>query len=159
MTDQDLHGLNERFENAHPGEVLAWAWEAFDGSLAASSSFGTQSVPLLHLVSRHAPEMPVYFLDTDFHFPETLAYRDRLAAELGLNVVTLTPKLGHASAAPMAGSTGASPTHCFPVGMNLQRVALASSRRRNSFLRSSPSDLSPSSLHGKHPPISDRAVS
>ena len=36
-----------------------------------SSSFQTHSIPLLHLLSRVAPETPVYFLDTGFHFPET----------------------------------------------------------------------------------------
>src|SRR3546814_20185377 len=44
-----------------------------------------------HLVTRVAPDIPVLFLDTGKHFPETLAYRDALAARLGLNLVTLTP--------------------------------------------------------------------
>src|SRR3546814_16909071 len=44
-----------------------------------------------HLVTRVAPDIPVLFLDTGKHFPETLAYRDALAAPLGLNLVTLTP--------------------------------------------------------------------
>src|SRR3546814_6828546 len=35
--------------------------------------------------------MPVLFLDTGKHFPETLAYRDELAAKLNLNIVNLTP--------------------------------------------------------------------
>src|SRR3546814_17897021 len=61
------------------------------GETAIVSSFGAESAVLLHLVSRAAPDMPVLFLDTGKHFPETLAYRDELAAKLNLNIVNLTP--------------------------------------------------------------------
>lgn len=43
MTDNELKRINLEFEGAHPGELLAWAWETFQGSVAASSSFQTQS--------------------------------------------------------------------------------------------------------------------
>lgn len=52
----------------------------------ATSSFQTNSVVLLHLIGQHAPEVPVYFLDTGFHFPETHAFRKLLAAVLGLDI-------------------------------------------------------------------------
>jgi phosphoadenosine phosphosulfate reductase len=52
----------------------------------ASSSFQTHSIPMLHVLRSAAPEVPVYFLDTGFHFAETLAYRDRIAAWLGIEV-------------------------------------------------------------------------
>lgn len=52
----------------------------------ATSSFQTNSVPLLHLIARFAPEVPVYFLNTGFLFPETLAFRDQLAGLWGLTV-------------------------------------------------------------------------
>lgn len=49
-------------------------------SMVASSSFQTQSLPLLHLTSLRCPDMPVIFLDIGFHLPETLAFRDRWRA-------------------------------------------------------------------------------
>lgn len=55
----------------------------------ATSSFQTNSVVLLSLLSRFAPEVPVCFLDTGYHFPETLAFRDALTVQLGLTVRTL----------------------------------------------------------------------
>ena len=58
-------------------------------TVIASSSFQTQSIPLLHILSIHAPSIPVYFLDTGFHFPETLAFRDEVADKLSLRVVTI----------------------------------------------------------------------
>ncbi|MGC6508145.1 MAG: phosphoadenylyl-sulfate reductase [Myxococcota bacterium] len=55
----------------------------------ASSSFQTNSVVLLHLISRFAPQTPIYFLNTGFLFPETFLFRDMLSAQWGLNIMTL----------------------------------------------------------------------
>lgn len=55
----------------------------------ASSSFQTHSLPMLHIISRVAPETPVYFIQTGFHFPETLAFRDEVAQTFGLNVLNI----------------------------------------------------------------------
>jgi phosphoadenosine phosphosulfate reductase len=89
----DIPLLNARFEGAAAEEILAWAWETFGSTALVSSSFQTQSVPLLHLVSRVCPEMPVIFIDTGFHFPETLTFRDRLQATYHLNVMVLRPTM------------------------------------------------------------------
>jgi phosphoadenosine phosphosulfate reductase len=43
-----------------------------------SSSFQTHSIPLLHIISRIDPAIPVYFLNTGYHFPETFAFRDQV---------------------------------------------------------------------------------
>ncbi len=60
--------------------------------LALVSSFGAESVVLLHLVSRLVPDLPVLFLETGMLFPETLAYQSELAARLGLrDVRRITP--------------------------------------------------------------------
>ncbi len=66
---------------------MQWAWQTYGHKAAASSSFQTQSVPLLHLISQTCPKMPVMFLDTGFHFPETLTFRDELQARFNLNLV------------------------------------------------------------------------
>lgn len=57
--------------------------------LFVSSSFQTHSIPLLHLVSRFDTSIPVYFLETGFHFPETRVFRDAIAERLGLNVISV----------------------------------------------------------------------
>ena len=80
-------------ETSTPGETIQWAWETFNPNIAASSSFQTQSAPLLHLLSMHAPKIEVYFIDTGFHFKETLTYRDRLAKLLNLNLQIAKPDL------------------------------------------------------------------
>lgn len=91
----DLREANEHLERASPVEILRWARDCFGNRLAATSSFQTQSVPLLHMIATVCPELPVYFLDTGFHFPETLAFRDQLAERLGLNIVDLHCAGGH----------------------------------------------------------------
>jgi phosphoadenosine phosphosulfate reductase len=95
MVDIDVEAANERLNGAKPLHILAWAAQHFPSGIAATSSFQTQSVPLLHMIAQVMPAMPIYFLDTGFHFAETLEYRDRVAARLGLHVVTLTPEGGH----------------------------------------------------------------
>ena len=57
------------------------------GRVAVISSFGAESAVLLDLVAQIDPSVPVFFLDTKRHFPETLEYRDRLSRRLGLSDV------------------------------------------------------------------------
>jgi phosphoadenosine phosphosulfate reductase len=93
--DHDLPRLNELFERQDEQAVLSWAVGAFRPDLAVSSSFGAESAVLLHLVTRHWPDIPVLFTDTGFHFRETLEHRDRLVARLGLNLRVLVPEVPH----------------------------------------------------------------
>ncbi|MCB1700667.1 MAG: phosphoadenylyl-sulfate reductase [Halioglobus sp.] len=51
-----------------------------------TSSFQTHSLVLLHILSRTAADIPVFFLNTGYLFPETLAFRDRIAEEFKLKV-------------------------------------------------------------------------
>ncbi|WP_416908942.1 MAG: phosphoadenylyl-sulfate reductase [Polymorphobacter sp.] len=67
-----------------PGQLEAALTGPLAGQIALVSSFGAESAVLLHLVSQIDPATPVIFLNTLKLFPETLAYRDALAARLGL---------------------------------------------------------------------------
>lgn len=60
-------------------------------TIFTSSSFQTHSIPLLHILSRIDRSIPVYFINTGFHFPETLEFRDHIAELLGLNLIDLRP--------------------------------------------------------------------
>lgn len=50
---------------------------------------------MLHIISEVAPSLPVFFLDTGFHFTETLKYRDQLVETLKLNLNIIKPEIGH----------------------------------------------------------------
>ena len=101
---QEIEQINKRFAHAEPQEILRWAWDRFGGSLGATSSFQSQSVPLLHMIATTTPDMPVYFLDTGFHFKETLEFRDQLVEAFGLWVIGVD-KTGQYKIAPLANWT------------------------------------------------------
>lgn len=78
-------GLNARFGDQSAQRMLEGALaDPVLGKVALVSSFGADSVVLLHMVSQIAPETPVLFIDTLMLFPETLAYQRELAETLAL---------------------------------------------------------------------------
>ncbi|MEP4535500.1 MAG: phosphoadenylyl-sulfate reductase [Cyclobacteriaceae bacterium] len=52
-----------------------------------TSSFQTHSLVMLHLLSRIDNTIPVYFLNTGYHFPESVAFKDKVASDFGINVL------------------------------------------------------------------------
>ena len=77
-------------EGAQPLEVLRWASDTFGDGLCVSSSM-TDAV-LAHLAGQARPGVPVYFLDTGYHFAETIGTRDAVAATLPINLINALPK-------------------------------------------------------------------
>ena len=61
--------------------------------LFATSSFQTQSVALLHIISKIDKTIPIYFLNTGFLFPETTQYKDHLQKLFDLNIIDLKPSV------------------------------------------------------------------
>lgn len=87
-------GLSMRYQGQTPQDVLRGVIGTdFAGRIGLVSSFGTEAAILLHMVAQIDPYVPVIFLETGKHFPETLAYRDALVARLGLcNIQTVHPR-------------------------------------------------------------------
>lgn len=84
-TEADAHRLNNMFRGTDSFDMLRTVLrEHMVGDVALVSSFGAESVALLHLVASVDRSVPVIFLETGKHFPETLAYRDLVADRLGL---------------------------------------------------------------------------
>ncbi|MDF1668603.1 MAG: phosphoadenylyl-sulfate reductase [Roseovarius sp.] len=78
-------GLNEWYRLNSATSVLTHALTSSQaGSLALVSSFGAESVVLLHMVSVIKRDTPVIFIDTEMLFTETLVYQQELAERLGL---------------------------------------------------------------------------
>lgn len=86
-------GLNTRFAALDPQTLIAGLADiVFPGRVVALSSFGADSVVLLHLISEAAPHLPVLFLQTGKHFTDTLVYRQALVERLRLTgVIDLKP--------------------------------------------------------------------
>jgi phosphoadenosine phosphosulfate reductase len=79
----------DELEGAPPLEILSWAVEQFGSSWCVTSSMADAVVP--HLASRALPGVDVIFLDTGYHFAETIGTRDAVAATMPVTVRTITP--------------------------------------------------------------------
>ena len=86
--------LETKFAGVKATSLLRLAIDdLFPGRIALVSSFGADSAVLLHMISGIDKSTPVVFVDTGQHFPETIAYRDRLVESLGLtNIVVAEPE-------------------------------------------------------------------
>src|SRR5205085_8208347 len=87
----DLESANRELEQATPEAILGWTWARFKPDVMLTCSFQHDGVVLAHMLKSIAPEVPVVFINTGFHFPETLAYRDEVVERFGLNLVELHP--------------------------------------------------------------------
>jgi len=76
--DAALTSWGESFESKQPQEVLAAAIERYAPKIVLACSFGAEDVVLVDMIHRINPSVPVFYLDTDFLFPETYAIRDRI---------------------------------------------------------------------------------
>jgi phosphoadenosine phosphosulfate reductase len=86
-TPEVVQQLNARFVGYSLAEILHWGLKTFLPDIALATSFGPQSIVLMHLISQIRPETPVFYLDTDLLFPETYALRDELAMRLDLRFI------------------------------------------------------------------------
>ncbi|MEZ7003416.1 phosphoadenylyl-sulfate reductase [Streptomyces sp. AD55] len=77
-------------EDAPALEILRWAAETFGRGFCVTSSM--EDAVVAHLASRVLPGVDVVFLDTGYHFPETIGTRDAVEAVMDVNVLTLTPR-------------------------------------------------------------------
>jgi phosphoadenosine phosphosulfate reductase len=87
----DVH-LSDLAEAA-PQEILRWSFETI-GNVAVATSFQSSGLVILHMTRALRLRPPVLFLDTGFHFPETLEFRRRIASEWDLDVVDVRGEHG-----------------------------------------------------------------
>lgn len=82
--------------------------------LFTTSSFQSHSVVLLHILSRIDKSIPVYFIQTGFHFPETLMYRDHIAGLLDLNLRSVSSNTSKINQRDNSGKLlfASDPDHC-----------------------------------------------
>ncbi len=92
-TEQELRDLvkhaGAEFELAPAEDIVEWAVATFGERFCVTSSMG--DAVLAHLAAKVAPGIDVVFLDTGYHFAETIGTRDAVAATLPVNLLTITP--------------------------------------------------------------------
>ena len=87
-TDEELAQLSREFEKAPASKIIQWAVDSFGHHLAMSASM-TDAV-LIDLATKVDPAIEVIFIDTGYHFPETLATVEEVRRHYGLNLRMMT---------------------------------------------------------------------
>ncbi|KKW62990.1 phosphoadenylyl-sulfate reductase [Mycolicibacterium elephantis] len=94
LSDTDLQALAERaardLDGAGAEDLLRWTDENFRGNYIVASNM--QDAVLVDLAAKVRPGVDVLFLDTGYHFAETIGTRDAVAAVYDVNVVNVTPE-------------------------------------------------------------------
>ena len=94
QSEAELQALAERagreLEDADALDILRWTADTFGPYWCVTSSM--EDAVVAHLASRVSPGVDVVFLDTGYHFPETIGTRDAVSAVMDVNVITLTPR-------------------------------------------------------------------
>lgn len=87
----NIEELNKKYQPLSPSQRIEELFKDFDDVLY-TSSFGTTAAYLLHLITSVHPDQEVFFLDTTYHFKETLAYKEALSEQLNLNLTEVLPE-------------------------------------------------------------------
>ena len=80
---------NRELEQASATEILTWAHQEFGSRLAVTSSMA--DTVMIHVAEQVAPGIDVIFLDTGYHFVETIGTRDAVQAVHNVNLLSITP--------------------------------------------------------------------
>jgi phosphoadenosine phosphosulfate reductase len=116
MTETDLQQLAERgaaeLQGAGAEDLLRWTDENFGGDYVVASNM--QDAVLVDLAAKVRPGVDVLFLDTGYHFVETIGTRDAVEAVYDINVVNVTPENSVAKQDELFGKDlfARAPTEC-----------------------------------------------
>ena len=88
---EEIKALNEKYRDLSVEERVKQLYVDFDASdVMLTSSFAATSALLLSVFSKSNSKQKIYFIDTGYHFPETLEYREKLTELYGLSVESVS---------------------------------------------------------------------
>ena len=87
----ELAAISAELERQPATSAIRWAWERFGPDVVLASSF--QDSVLVHLAMQVAPEIEVVFLDTQYHFAETVWYVEQVQRRYDLNLTVVSPQI------------------------------------------------------------------
>ena len=103
MNTQQLTQVSEDLDGKSPDYVIDWAVETLGNRLAVGSSLGAEAMVIMDMVTRIKPDVPFIFLDTDFHFADTLGLLDEAKKRYNINLIVARPELTPAEQAAKHG--------------------------------------------------------
>ncbi|KAF0807034.1 phosphoadenosine phosphosulfate reductase [Alcanivorax xiamenensis] len=96
LSRETLADLNRVYRSLSFAERIQRVYQDFaPDRIMVTSSFAATSAYFLHIISTIRPEQKVHFIDTGYHFQETLEYKDYLVERFNLDVIDVTPDPQH----------------------------------------------------------------
>ncbi|WP_411828080.1 phosphoadenylyl-sulfate reductase [Luteolibacter sp. AS25] len=96
--------LSDALSDLNAGQRLEYLKDTLGDRLIATTSFGLQAAVMLELLYKHAPEVPVVFIDTGFLFPETYRYAEELMKRFPLDYRVYHPRISAARMQAVSGN-------------------------------------------------------
>ena len=88
----EVDRITQELERLAPEQALETVLAANQSAqLCLTSSFQAEDMVVAHILKKRVPDVPVLFLDTGYHFPQTYEYRDRMTQQWSLNLVNVLP--------------------------------------------------------------------
>lgn len=141
-----LERVNTDLAKADAPEVLSWASETFAPDLALATSFGPQTIVLMHMAAEIGADVQAFYLDTNLLFPQTYTLRDQLIERLGISVTQVKASLSLEAQAERFGDRlwGEQPNLCCELRkvlplrhyLSKKKAWLTGIRRRQTAFRS-----------------------
>lgn len=85
--------MRTELETLSAQDILAWGFETFGERIALSTAFGPSGVVLMHQASQVCPGVRVFFIDTGFHFAETVEMVDRIQSRMAVDIQVIQPTI------------------------------------------------------------------
>lgn len=80
--------INKILSSAHKDVRIAHILNKYRDEVLITTSFGTKSALLTHMISRIRQDHPIQFINTGYLFPETLKYKDQLVEQYGVDIIS-----------------------------------------------------------------------
>lgn len=87
-----LQEKSDKFENADPQEILAWACAKYSPRITMATGFGAEGMVLIHMLAEISPDTPVFNLETGYQFKESLVLTKAIERRYGIQVELKQPK-------------------------------------------------------------------
>ena len=93
-TEEKLQAISQSFEGAEPQEIIRWSLDEFSPDITLACSFGGGSgMALLDMTLKINLAVSVFYLDTDFLFPETYILREQVSKRYGIQPIAFKAEL------------------------------------------------------------------
>jgi phosphoadenosine phosphosulfate reductase len=93
VNHKSLAEANKRLKHAGINTILKWTFDKFGDDVSLTTAFGYSGLALLHHVLKIKPDIPLYFIDTGFHFKETMEFTNRITKEWNLRLKVFKPEI------------------------------------------------------------------